>query len=758
MVVNGKLKYKEVVVDKYVSEVDIFSPMEKGKEYFVVAGTSSGKALKNGTKVFTPKGLVAIEQLNIGDEIFGEDGQIYYVTGVFPQGKKQVWQIGFNQKRIVECCEEHLWNWQSYHQRYNNSNYWQTSTLLELSQKSLKKEEPSRQSGRKTQHRRTIYIPKAKTMLFKEQEVICPPYLLGVLLGDGSLSTSISKKNLSSSVILTTGDKEMEVLLKKDLDNLDLQLSKHSNKYGYGFIRKDGLHHKGNPLTAALKTLNLIGTKSETKFIPPEYKYNSEEVRVEILRGLIDTDGYVHKSGYDFSSASKQLAEDVKFIAETLGCTITTSIKEASYRKNGQKIKCKPSYRLAIKPSKDTPLLCKLSRKKINFSPSIFSSNKIEFIRQTEDFAEMTCISTSNPTKLFVLEGGIVTHNSKATIVDLPKSHNVAVCSPFIMLNKQFMKNNPLLQIFVGTKPDPFNVLPANGCVTSYHSIPRLLEIPPNTLEYLIVDEFHYMVSFAGFATKVIQPFFETVDELRKRHPDLIVIYLTATPAFLEPFVEFRQMECINISVRQPKAKPTEILVQGGLSNNLKRDDGTYICLFNSKKRGLQWAQKYSGAYIAADVDQEEQNYAALIEGDMPTSRVFCSVVLSTGLSINAPVDTLYTSWTNIVDIVQFAARPRQGTHKLVVQSRPMAWLERFAEDPGEADPTSFTYEQWFIWLHKRLSWYSMIIHQDEGTLYDVLETMIYKPTAKIDVPDWLIEDFKILNGFGTDDGFSWKA
>ena len=746
MELNGKLNYKIIDIDTYISEIDITQYYSDGKEHFVVASTSSGKALKNGTKVFTPKGLVAIEQLNIGDEIFGEDGQVYYVTGVFPQGRKQVWQIGFNQKRIVECCEEHLWNWQSYCQRYDNPNHWQTSTLLELSQKSLKKEERSYQSGRKTQHRRTIYIPKTKTMLFKEQEVVCPPYLLGVLLGDGSLSTSTSKKNLSSSVILTTGDKEMEVLLRKDLDSLDLQLSKHSSKYGYGFVRKDGLHYKGNPLTAALKTLNLIGTKSETKFIPPEYKYNSEEIRVEILRGLIDTDGYVHKTGYDFSSASKQLAEDVKFIAETLGCTITTSTKETSYRKNGQKIKCKPAYRLAIKPSKDTPLLCKLSRKKMNFNPNIFSSNKIEFIKQTEEFAEMTCISTSNPTKLFVLEGGIVTHNSKAHIADLVSKANIAVTSPFIMLNEQFMKLNPVLQTYVGTKPREGSVLPSNGCVTSFHSIPRLLEITPNTLDYLIVDEIHYMISFAGFAQEIINPFFETIDKLRILHPKLKVVYLTATPTFLEEFVKYRKMECFYIKPKTLLAKPAEIVIQSGLVNSIKQDPTNYICLFSSKKRGWDWAKKYGGAYISADVSQTEGNYAGLITGKMPQQRVFCSVVLSTGLSITDKVDTLYTSWTNLMDIVQFSARPRQGGHRLVVQSRPMAWLEKFTKRPQKIDWDICDYKDLFVYMNEFLMWVSVIAHQNDQVLEEMLNTMIYQPIVKVELPDWLIEDFEIWN------------
>ncbi|MBQ4060551.1 MAG: hypothetical protein IJD46_00855 [Bacilli bacterium] len=50
----------------------------------VMAAAASGKALENGSKVYTENGPKLIEQLSIGEKIYGQDGKLYDVVGVFP--------------------------------------------------------------------------------------------------------------------------------------------------------------------------------------------------------------------------------------------------------------------------------------------------------------------------------------------------------------------------------------------------------------------------------------------------------------------------------------------------------------------------------------------------------------------------------------------------------------------------------------------------------------------------------------------------
>lgn len=76
----------------------------------ILACAGSGKALVNGTKVLTPSGYVNIECLQVGDNVFDEQGEIQEVKGVYPQGEKRVWRVLFSDGSVINCCSEHLWS------------------------------------------------------------------------------------------------------------------------------------------------------------------------------------------------------------------------------------------------------------------------------------------------------------------------------------------------------------------------------------------------------------------------------------------------------------------------------------------------------------------------------------------------------------------------------------------------------------------------------------------------------------------------
>lgn len=72
-----------------------------------VAG--SGKALANGTEVLTEDGYEVIESLKVGDKVFGTDGKLHTVLGVFPQGKKKMYEIKTSDGIDIPCSPDHLW-------------------------------------------------------------------------------------------------------------------------------------------------------------------------------------------------------------------------------------------------------------------------------------------------------------------------------------------------------------------------------------------------------------------------------------------------------------------------------------------------------------------------------------------------------------------------------------------------------------------------------------------------------------------------
>lgn len=159
------------------------------------------------------------------------------------------------------------------------------------------------------------------------------PYVLGLLLGDAHF-------HKNGSVALTTPDieiinylndwarmnfMELHCVPKKGTKALTVTFRRHKFQ-GY----KETVGRKNvfrNPLHRAIYELGLLGTHSDNKFVPQQYKVGSMETRLKILAGLLDTDGYCSHNGFDYVSKSKQLAEDVAFIARSVGLKVSENIK-----------------------------------------------------------------------------------------------------------------------------------------------------------------------------------------------------------------------------------------------------------------------------------------------------------------------------------------------------------------------------------------------------------------------------------------------
>ena len=119
----------------------------------------------------------------------------------------------------------------------------------------------------------------------------------------------------------------------------DYNINKLKNKYSWSIT---GVKQK-NIWMDEIRNLKL-DTTSHHKYIPKKYKYSTIEDRKELLRGLLDTDG--HPTLYttiEYSTASKELAEDVCFIARSLGGLAKYKLR---YTKNNGK--SFPSYRVIL--------------------------------------------------------------------------------------------------------------------------------------------------------------------------------------------------------------------------------------------------------------------------------------------------------------------------------------------------------------------------------------------------------------------------
>ena len=309
-----KGRIPEDKISPYQKQIETsFTDTQKNIMINALAGT--GKAQPLDAKLLTPNGWILMGDVKIGDQIFGSDGLPHEVTGVFPQGEKEVFEVEMSDGSKTECCEEHLWLTETKQDRdldrYHKQDLFSRAKVRKLSDLKndlLYKGYPKH------------YIPIANPLEFNYQETGIDPYVMGVLLGDGSFRTGC--------VSFSSKDPE---IIKYIEDSLPERLS--CNPTGYGCDYRISGRVKGirNPIISEIKKLNLWKVSSDKKFIPDVYKFNTIQTRVSILQGLLDTDGYISERTAEYCTTSYQLAKDVSFLVQSLGGTAKMTNRITSY-------------------------------------------------------------------------------------------------------------------------------------------------------------------------------------------------------------------------------------------------------------------------------------------------------------------------------------------------------------------------------------------------------------------------------------------
>jgi len=136
------------------------------------------------------------------------------------------------------------------------------------------------------------------------------PYFLGVYLGDGSTRGTDIRITTTSVVVLDC------VAVVANDHGLRLHEYPAGGCSSWGMSGRQG---RKNPVARKLEGLELRGCRAEAKFIPESYKTARRAQRLELLAGLLDTDGSLNNGCFDYVSKSKRLAEDVAFVARSVG-------------------------------------------------------------------------------------------------------------------------------------------------------------------------------------------------------------------------------------------------------------------------------------------------------------------------------------------------------------------------------------------------------------------------------------------------------
>ncbi|WP_143341929.1 LAGLIDADG family homing endonuclease [Deinococcus indicus] len=368
-------------------------------------GVGLGKALAHGMRVCTPRGFVPIEELKIGDQVTGANGKPTIITGVFPQGIRPTYRVHFSDDSSVICDEDHLWSVRP-PSKGDGTISFRVLTLREILAEGLYRKGDR---GHKKH-----FIPMTQPVEFAEQPSLpLDPYVLGALLGDGCLTT-YSRKTRGALPNMALGfssaDEEIILRLRATLPvgiHVRKKPERPNAKYDYSLCVAPG---RANPVKGALRALGLAGRTSKTKFIPDCYKYSSIQERIELMHGLMDTDGHVRAdNNVEFCTTSLQLAEDVQFIVQSLGGT--APIREK--RIDG----VVRAYRQSIAlPVGINPFWLKRKatayRPRTKYPPS-------RAITRVEPLGSQpaTCISVDADDHLFLTEQFIVTHNTLTALM-----------------------------------------------------------------------------------------------------------------------------------------------------------------------------------------------------------------------------------------------------------------------------------------------------------------------------------------------------
>ena len=258
-------------------------------------------------------------------------------------------------------------------------------------------------------------LPLTGPVEFPLRDVPIDAYALGLLLGDGCLTTT-------TTPAFATADEELATALQDALPGIEL-VRKGEIDYVLRHVHggRGGLLI-ANPVTVALRGLGLAGTRSHTKFVPEGYLHNSAAVRLAVLQGLLDSDGGpVVQRGrtcrVQYVTCSERLRDDVVFLVRSLGGVAYWRRRPAEGRNPGLARGRAVHHRqdafvLDIRlPEAVVPF--RLARKRALYEAS-GGGRTMRFIDRIEPAgeAETVCIQVAAADSLYVTDDFIVTHNT----------------------------------------------------------------------------------------------------------------------------------------------------------------------------------------------------------------------------------------------------------------------------------------------------------------------------------------------------------
>lgn len=348
------------------------------KKMIVQMPPQHGKEISDNQIVATTKGLKKHGDLIVGDYVFGRDGTPVRVLWVSEKTRSE-YVVSFSDGAKIECHGNHEW---TVYNRFRQKE--ETIETKHMASSTIYNGDGKRGSRYK------YHVDSNVCVMFDSRNVDLDPYVLGAWLGDGD----------SSRGIIHIGNNDVEII-----GNSTYKFKESKGTTTRKFYSQE--------LNLLLKNNGLI----KNKHIPDMYKYNSVEVRKNVIAGLIDTDGYVyHRNGrITISNTNKRIIDDAAFILRSLGQSVVVCEFKPRVSSSGIVGK-KIVYQLCFNPTMTFPT--KVKRKKIT-KLSINKKRAIVSIERKEGLGYGNCIQVEGGIYL-VGDTFIPTHNSEGSSRKLP--------------------------------------------------------------------------------------------------------------------------------------------------------------------------------------------------------------------------------------------------------------------------------------------------------------------------------------------------
>jgi hypothetical protein len=398
-------------------QIELLQAFPKGKRFTVRSG--HGCHAKGTIIHMYPYGFKSVEDIEVGDQLMGDDNSPRNVLNLI-RGREQMYRVRYHDKTYYDVNESHILSIIC----TGNKCEFKTGDKLNISVKdylAMLDKRPSLK-GRFAGYKVGIDYPEVPVMI--------PPYILGLWLGDGT----------HTRLELTNTDRKLIGIWQLFGERNGLRMSEVSEK-SYRLVGDADC-----AVLNAFKYYNLIGNKH----IPKEYLFNSKAVRLKLLAGLLDTDGYADTRNtliFQIIQKRESLAEDILFLAQSCGMHAILTEKRKTWEYGGEK-KCDIYYEVSIsRNTQQIPTQLKHKQDAGNHSiqrPNLHFGFKIEKLSVDNYYG-----FELDKNHLYVLGDFTVTHNTGKDAVASWLALNFLVTRPFAKVVVTAPTNRQLKDVFL---------------------------------------------------------------------------------------------------------------------------------------------------------------------------------------------------------------------------------------------------------------------------------------------------------------------